>query len=166
MSHENKLKNNKRKSFLSDVDDEEEEEDPSSINMMMEEMKESFITTNNTTSDSNRSSNHVQKECNKNYYKQQVDQHIFKSLEQVSDDDDDDGEDEARQPRLNPTVGKLNAGAIMRIYVENFMCHRRFELTLGPGLHFITGRNGSGENYIIGIHSFALCCINYYFNQF
>ena len=50
--------------------------------------------------------------------------------------------------------GAFEAGQITSIYVENFMCHRKFSLNFGRHLNFITGRNGSG----IHIH------LNPYFN--
>lgn len=40
------------------------------------------------------------------------------------------------------------AGQIVRVYVENFMCHRKFHLDLGRQLNFITGRNGSGKSAV------------------
>lgn len=40
------------------------------------------------------------------------------------------------------------AGQIMKVYVENFMCHRKFSFKLGRHLNFITGRNGSGKSAI------------------
>ena len=39
----------------------------------------------------------------------------------------------------------VSVGQIKSIYVENFMCHRKFTLKLGKHLNFITGRNGSGK---------------------
>lgn len=41
-----------------------------------------------------------------------------------------------------------SAGIISRIYVENFMCHRKFGINLCQHLNFITGRNGSGKSAI------------------
>ena len=38
-----------------------------------------------------------------------------------------------------------DAGQILTVDVENFMCHRKFHLNLGRHLNFITGRNGSGK---------------------
>lgn len=38
-------------------------------------------------------------------------------------------------------------GQILRVDVENFMCHRKFTLKLGRNLNFINGRNGSGMWY-------------------
>ena len=50
---------------------------------------------------------------------------------------DNDGEPKAR-------TTKFEAGLILLVSVENFMCHRKFSVSLGRHLNFITGRNGSG----------------------
>ena len=34
-------------------------------------------------------------------------------------------------------------GSIMKIELENFMCHEYFEVELAPAITFIVGRNGS-----------------------
>lgn len=34
-------------------------------------------------------------------------------------------------------------GIIQSVVVQNFMCHRYLEITLGPHVNFITGENGS-----------------------
>jgi hypothetical protein len=39
----------------------------------------------------------------------------------------------------------FEAGVILRVYMENFMCHRLLDLELGKYVNFITGDNGSGE---------------------
>jgi hypothetical protein len=39
----------------------------------------------------------------------------------------------------------FEAGIILNVSVENFMCHRKFSLSFGRHLNFITGRNGSGK---------------------
>ena len=40
----------------------------------------------------------------------------------------------------------FEAGIILRVYVENFMCHRKFHVQLGRKMNFITGQNGSGTD--------------------
>lgn len=57
-------------------------------------------------------------------------------------DEDDDIESDGEEVPLRKT--NLEAGQIRRIYVENFMCHRKFSIELGEGLNFIIGKNGSG----------------------
>lgn len=66
----------------------------------------------------------------------------------------------------DPVSGKKNtpyeAGQILRVEVENFMCHRKFTLDLGRNLNFITGRNGSGME---SIKSCILCSVYHPFPQ-
>jgi hypothetical protein len=59
-------------------------------------------------------------------------------------------EDESEDPAepneyLKNKTTSIEAGQIRTIYVENFMCHRKFSINLGPGLNFIFGKNGSGS---------------------
>lgn len=58
-----------------------------------------------------------------------------------SDTDDEDSDDEDESP--------ASAGVIEKISLKNFMCHDFFELTLGPQINFIIGRNGSGKSAIL-----------------
>jgi len=42
--------------------------------------------------------------------------------------------------------GHHEAGIILRVKVENFMCHRMFDVKMNSGkVVFITGQNGSGN---------------------
>lgn len=41
------------------------------------------------------------------------------------------------------------AGHILRVDCENFMCHRKFTAKFGRHMNFITGRNGSGKSAIV-----------------
>lgn len=38
---------------------------------------------------------------------------------------------------------------LTRIYCENFMCHQKLSIDLGPHVNFITGQNGSGKSAIL-----------------
>lgn len=44
--------------------------------------------------------------------------------------------------------GQHEAGIILRVRVENFMCHRLFDISLGQKVNFITGQNGSGQHWV------------------
>ena len=40
---------------------------------------------------------------------------------------------------------KIETGHVVRIYVENFMCHRKLTVDFGRHVNFVTGQNGSGK---------------------
>ena len=40
-------------------------------------------------------------------------------------------------------------GTIVRIRLENFMCHEHFEIELVSGINYIAGENGSGKSAIL-----------------
>jgi hypothetical protein len=40
---------------------------------------------------------------------------------------------------------KMETGHVIRIYVEDFMCHRKLTLDFGRHVNFVTGQNGSGK---------------------
>eukprot|EP00742_Colponemidia_sp_Colp-10_P012836 GILJ01014449.1.p1 GENE.GILJ01014449.1~~GILJ01014449.1.p1 ORF type:complete len:1073 (+),score=252.19 GILJ01014449.1:50-3220(+) len=46
-----------------------------------------------------------------------------------------------------------SAGIIDKIHLENFMCHRNFDMEFNPNVNFIVGQNGSGKSTIL----VALC---------
>lgn len=50
---------------------------------------------------------------------------------------------------MNPPGKPAEAGVIKKIYVENFMCHRKFTLDLCRNVNFIYGQNGSGKSAIL-----------------
>lgn len=62
---------------------------------------------------------------------------------------DSDSENMNEEDDLNGIPGirttPYEAGQILTVSVENFMCHRKFVVQLGRHLNFITGRNGSGS---------------------
>lgn len=41
-----------------------------------------------------------------------------------------------------------STGHIVRIHVENFMCHRKFTMDFGRKLNYINGSNGSGTVHL------------------
>ena len=69
-----------------------------------------------------------------------------------SDDDSDDNDDDSASEvdvEEDTEEGMFEAGQIMKVYVENFMNHKCFEINFGRKLNFITGANGSGKSAIV-----------------
>ena len=58
------------------------------------------------------------------------------------DDSADDQTDDEEEKEL------FMAGQIRKIYVENFMNHKKFSMNFGNHLNFVTGKNGSGKSAI------------------
>jgi chromosome segregation ATPase len=54
-----------------------------------------------------------------------------------------------RAINVNAAGKPPEAGIIKSIYVENFMCHRKFTLDLCRNVNFIYGQNGSGKSAIL-----------------
>jgi hypothetical protein len=44
------------------------------------------------------------------------------------------------------------AGQIMRVYVQDFMCHHKLTMDFGRHVNFVTGANGSGNDLILWCH--------------
>jgi hypothetical protein len=57
---------------------------------------------------------------------------------------------------------KMESGHIVRIYVENFMCHRKMTVDFGRHVNFVTGENGSGTE-TFRTECAASCDFNCYF---
>lgn len=50
---------------------------------------------------------------------------------------------------VNPAGKPAEAGVIKRVYVENFMCHRKLTVDLCRNVNFVHGQNGSGKSAIL-----------------
>lgn len=74
---------------------------------------------------------------------------------QEDDDDDSDDENPLSHNHDNENNAKIEAGQIVRVYVENFMCHRKFTVDFNRHINFVNGQNGSGE---ATIHRYLLKC--------
>lgn len=61
-------------------------------------------------------------------------------------DDDDTSDDFVEEDEPNH---RNKAGYIKKLTLKNFMCHDHFELSFGPQMNFIIGRNGSGKSAIL-----------------
>jgi hypothetical protein len=60
-------------------------------------------------------------------------------------------EEADERPRANyaSMAPSIHVGIIKRVYVENFMCHRKFTIDFCRNVNFITGQNGSGKSAIL-----------------
>mmetsp|Transcript_12716 Transcript_12716/g.12359 ORF Transcript_12716/g.12359 Transcript_12716/m.12359 type:complete len:1152 (-) Transcript_12716:632-4087(-) len=60
----------------------------------------------------------------------------------VSEDDyeGDEGEED---------LSELETGQVMRVYVQDFMCHNKLTVEFGRHVNFVTGSNGSGKSAIV-----------------
>ena len=69
---------------------------------------------------------------------------------------DDDSEDEEHVSEVQRSPHKVNvagkppeAGIIVKVYVENFMCHKKMSVELCRNVNFISGQNGSGKSAVL-----------------
>lgn len=65
---------------------------------------------------------------------------------------DVDGYVEEDEANLMLTRSSMEAGQIVEMYLQDFMCHRKFTMNFCKNVNFISGKNGSG-NEEISIHS-------------
>eukprot|EP01039_Chlorochromonas_danica_P001809 gene1809-1976_t len=77
------------------------------------------------------------------------DEDYFRSLSLEADEMDEDEEEEEEPDGGRKLKTNFEAGVIRSIYAENFMCHRKFQVKLGPGLNFVVGANGSGKSAVV-----------------
>ena len=72
----------------------------------------------------------------------------------LSTDEDADRLDEATQ-RYHRNKRKIaenlaaEAGILQTLTAQNFMCHKKLEVTFGPLINFIIGHNGSGKSAVL-----------------
>ncbi len=62
-------------------------------------------------------------------------------------EEETESEEEGSPVGKNPDSRRdfSEAGIILKVDMENFMCHKKFVITLGKRVNFITGQNGSGS---------------------
>ncbi|XP_010523157.1 PREDICTED: structural maintenance of chromosomes protein 6B-like [Tarenaya hassleriana] len=59
----------------------------------------------------------------------------------------------------NPFINQRSgSGTILRIRLENFMCHSNLQIEFGEWVNFITGQNGSGKSAILTALCIAFGC--------
>ncbi|XP_022314343.2 structural maintenance of chromosomes protein 6-like isoform X1 [Crassostrea virginica] len=66
----------------------------------------------------------------------------------VSEDEEDDM-DLTQNADFDINTKEADIGIVEKICLKNFMCHSRLDVSLGPHVNFIVGRNGSGKSAII-----------------
>uniref|UniRef100_A0A061S968 Structural maintenance of chromosomes protein 6-like n=1 Tax=Tetraselmis sp. GSL018 TaxID=582737 RepID=A0A061S968_9CHLO len=55
---------------------------------------------------------------------------------------------ESEQQPQNRTSGQ-RAGQLLKLRLQNFMCHENFEMDFSPHINFISGTNGSGKSAVL-----------------
>jgi hypothetical protein len=72
--------------------------------------------------------------------------------EEVAGEDNEASNADAVEPfrrRINREGKPPEAGVIKKIYMENFMCHRKLGVDLCRNVNFIHGQNGSGKSAVL-----------------
>jgi hypothetical protein len=69
------------------------------------------------------------------------------SSQNDSDGEDDLGQDEFEEIE-NDELHPFETGQILKVYVEDFMCHKRMTVDFGRHVNFVTGQNGSGVSCV------------------
>jgi chromosome segregation ATPase len=62
---------------------------------------------------------------------------------------DVDGDAEEDDANLMLTRSSMEAGQIVEMYLQDFMCHRKFTMNFCKNVNFISGKNGSGKSSIV-----------------
>jgi hypothetical protein len=69
--------------------------------------------------------------------------------EDVEVDNADVAPTEKFRKRINKEGKPPEVGVIKKIYMENFMCHRKYSVELCCNVNFIHGQNGSGKSAVL-----------------
>lgn len=70
--------------------------------------------------------------------------HLNQTLNEALDEDDEEASDGHAANGFGIARSSMEAGQIIEMYLENFMCHRKFTMKFGKHVNFISGKNGSG----------------------
>ena len=63
-------------------------------------------------------------------------------------EDEEDGDDLTKK-KINKPGKAAECGIIKKIYVEEFMCHKKLSINLCDNVNFVHGQNGSGKSAIL-----------------
>ncbi|CAM9327713.1 unnamed protein product, partial [Ectocarpus sp. 8 AP-2014] len=69
--------------------------------------------------------------------------------ERSNERDERKKKEKEKEKRSKNKARKSEAGVVLKIYAENFMCHRKLSVPFCRHINFINGRNGSGKSAII-----------------
>jgi len=70
--------------------------------------------------------------------------------DEMEEEEEEEEEEEFQEEEEEITkIDEPESGIIELISLENFMCHRRFEIKLGNNVNFISGENGSGKSALL-----------------
>jgi len=79
-----------------------------------------------------------------------------KKQQRRSSKDKENSQNDASPPTIQSPIRSINpagrppeAGVIKKVYVENFMCHRKLTVELCRNVNFIHGQNGSGKSAVL-----------------
>ena len=73
----------------------------------------------------------------------------YRSEEDSDREADADDEGGVSLNRVNSAGKPPEAGIIVKVYVENFMCHKKMSVDLCSNINFINGQNGSGKSAVL-----------------
>lgn len=74
----------------------------------------------------------------------------YSKEDEMDDEGEQQGEISKKMPKsINKAGRQAEAGVIDKVYVENFMCHRKLTIPLCRNVNFIHGQNGSGKSAIL-----------------
>ncbi|GAA5938070.1 hypothetical protein JCM10213_000824 [Rhodosporidiobolus nylandii] len=83
---------------------------------------------------------------------------------QADEDEDDEMDDEEQRRQVDALTQEqaaraskiAEAGVIMQVDLQNFMCHARTTVDFGPQVNFLVGVNGSGKSAVLTAITMAL----------
>ncbi|XP_061192565.1 structural maintenance of chromosomes protein 6-like isoform X2 [Saccostrea echinata] len=67
----------------------------------------------------------------------------------ASEDEGEEQMDLTQRQNYDVNTREADIGIVEKISLKNFMCHSRLDVSLGPHVNFIVGRNGSGKSAVV-----------------